>query len=126
MEKLADIKDFTTVNDYSFYIFLGIVGAIVLILIVAILKLVHFLKHRQKSQAQIAKEILLSIDFSNSKQASYQISKYGIFLAKNDLCIEFLGSLNEKLAKYKYQKNVPDFSEEDRMEFKKFMELCDV
>ncbi len=126
MEKLAPIKDFIQVSDVSLYIFIFLLSFGVLVLIFAVLRVISFLKHKQKSQIQIAKEKLKNIDFSNSKQASYDISKYAIYLTQNSSHEEFLNELNQRLAKYKYQKNVPEFSEVDKIEFKKFMELCNV
>ncbi len=125
MEKLADIKDFTQVSDYSFYLFIFLCLLALLIVGFLVYKIFHFFKHKQKSKREIALEVLKNIDFSNSKKASYAISKYGAYLPQNEAGEEFLQRLNEKLAKYKYQKIVPEFSDEDRKEFKAFMDLCD-
>ncbi len=126
MEKLAPIKDFVLIDDISLYIFIFLIMILFCTLIFIALKTVNYFKNRKASKYEIAKEKLKNIDFSNAKQASYKISKYAATIAKTDLDKENLQTLNEKIAKYKYQKNVPEFSEEDKNEFKKFMELCNV
>ncbi len=126
MEQLVDIKPFVTVDDSSLYIFIALCLAAALLLIFAILKLVSFYKNRKPSPREKAYKNLSSIDFKNAKSSAYTISKNAFILAQSELQKEYLQELNEALEKYKYQKNVPDFKQEDKQKLKTFMELCDV
>ncbi len=125
-EKLVPIKDFVSVSDVSFYIFLALALGLFLLILAGALWLVSAIKNRKKTPIYKAKKILNELDFKDAKKSSYAISKYGFILAQNDLSKEFLVELNKRLEKYKYQKTVPNMSQEDRAEFVKFMELCDV
>ncbi len=126
MEKLVDIKDFVHVSDNSLYIFLALCIFGLLSLVFVAYKIFYMYKKRGKSQRQKAKEILEKLDFKDAKKSAYTISKYALFVAKDDMQKEFLSELNKELLKYKYQKNVPTFSQKDKEKFKTFMDLCDV
>ncbi|PID48153.1 MAG: hypothetical protein CR967_01310 [Proteobacteria bacterium] len=126
MEEFVDIKDFVLVDDFSFYWFLALCFFGVLLLFFILYKLFYIFKKRGKSKLAIAKENLQKLDFIDPKKTAYTISKNAPLLAQNDMQKEFLEELNASLSKYKYQKNVPSFSEEDKDRFKTFMDLCDV
>lgn len=125
MDKLIDIKGFVDVPDVSLYLFLAILIFAFLLLIFAGLKAYKYFKTKGKNPKDIAKKKLSNLDFKDAKKAAYAISKYGLDLAQNDNQKEFLDELSRDLAKYKYQKNVPEFADEDKKRLKTFMELCD-
>ncbi len=52
------------------------------------------------------------MDLSDSKIASYKLTKYGKLLSNEDL---------EYLEKYKYKKEIVEFSKEDLQEIKGFL-----
>lgn len=126
MEKLADIKGFVQIEDVSFYIFLAILAFIVLVLIFVGFKIYDYLKNKGKSKKQIAKENLENLDFKDSKKSAYTISKFAPYLLEDEGQKDMFKKLEKTLIKYKYQKNVPDFSDEDKKVFKTFMDLCNV
>ncbi len=126
MEKLVDIKDFVKVDDSSLYLFSSLVILGVLVAGFMLWKVISHFKNRKKSQRQIAREALLSLEFTDSKQASYKVSKFAPFLIQNDAQKELLQDLLKELEKYKYQKTVPPMDEQDKNKIKMFMEACDV
>ncbi len=125
MEKLVDIKDFVEVVEPSLYIFIALCIVVALVLMFAFYKLFSLFKKRAKSTEVLAKEALQDLDFKDAKKTAYAISKNALVLAKSDMQKEFLDELNQALVKYKYQKNVPSFSDKDKEKFETFMELCD-
>lgn len=126
MDKLKDIKDFVQVPDFSIYIFTAIVIVGFCVLFIVILKIYQFFKKRVKSKAQIAREKLSQIDFKNAKQTAYEISKYAIFLLDNTASQDLYNKLEKALEKYKYKKEVPEFSQEDITLFNSFKDICNV
>lgn len=124
MDKLVDIKGFVEVFDISFYLFLGTLTLIFLILIFSSLKIYKYFKTKEQSSTKKAKEKLKNLDFTNPKKAAYTISKYAPILATNELRKDLLSELTQELSKYKYQKNVPNFTTKDREKFNIFLEVC--
>lgn len=126
MDKLVDIKDFAQIPDFSLYMFVGILLFGFLVLVFIGLKIYKYFKVKTKSEKQIAKEMLENLDFSNAKKSAYTISKFAPILVENEASKDLLLKLQPLLAKYKYQKNVPDFSQKDKEKFNTFMKVCNV
>ncbi len=126
MEKLIDIKDFTQVDDSSFYLFLALCVLAAFILVFLTFKILKFFKLKAKSKKQKAKEALKNIDFTDSKHTAYKISKFAPFITESEAQKGLLNELLKTLEKYKYQKNVPPFNEDDKLHVKMFLEACDV
>lgn len=126
MDKLVDIKGFVDIPDASLYIFLAIVIFTILVLIFLGLKIYRYFSNSKKDLKLISREKLTNLDFKNSKDTAYTISKYAPFLVENDAQKEFLDEFLQSLAIYKYQKTVPEFTKEDMEKLKTFMDLCNV
>ena len=110
MERLRDIKGLVHVDDYSLYVFIFIVLIILFLLYFIIKKIINY--KRVISPIKRAKKELNNLDLSNSKVASYKLTKYGNILKNEDF---------EYLEKYKYKKEVVDFTEEDLQKIKGFL-----
>lgn len=124
MDKLVEIKDFAQISDSSFYIFLAIVASVLLILVFLGYKIYRYFTKRVKSHKQIAKENLENLDFTNSKKSAYTISKFTPYLLEDDGQRDMFKKLEKALIKYKYQKDVPAFLDEDKRLFNTLMDLC--
>lgn len=124
MEKLVDIKDFVQISDSSFYIFLAIVAFVLLILALLGYKIYRYFAKKSKSEKQIARENLEKLDFKYSKKSAYTISKFAPYLIEDDAQRDTFEKLEKALVKYKYQKDVPSFSAQDRKLFNTLMDLC--
>lgn len=125
MDSLKDIKPLVAIPDYSLYILLLGVGFLLLIAILVVIKIYKRFKHAKKSKKYIANEKLKNIDFSNAKQAAYTITKYAPHLISTKFHQELFEELSNSLSKYKYKKDVPSLSQEDREKFYSFLESCD-
>ena len=110
MESLRDIKGLVAVEDYSLYIFIVIVIISLVVLYFIIKKIINF--KRVISPIKVAKKELKRLDLSDTKKSSYLISKYAPLLSEDDF---------EYLEKYKYKKEVIDFSKEDLEKIKGFL-----
>ena len=110
MEGLRDIKGLVQVEDYSLYIFIVIVFVSLVLLYFIIKKIINY--KRVISPIKRAKKELKNLDLIDSKVASYKLTKYGKVLKDEDF---------EYLEKYKYKKEVVEFSDEDLQKIKGFL-----
>jgi flagellar biosynthesis/type III secretory pathway M-ring protein FliF/YscJ len=120
MEKLKDIKGLMVIQEYSLFILLALALVVLLILFFILKKLLF--KKRKISQSKLAKEQLKNLDFTNSKQCSYMLTKYAFLLAPEGKCKE----LENLLEKYKYKKDEAPFNDDDLGEIKRFLEVYNV
>jgi len=110
LEGLKDIKEIVPIPDYSIYLFAIIVVFILMILYFLIKKI---LSHKRVVlPIKIAKKELKNLDLSDSKIASYKLTKYGKILKDEDFSY---------LDKYKYKKVVIRFLEEDLKKIEWFL-----
>ncbi len=126
IEKLRDIRALETIPDLSFYFFIGLVLIVLLFIIAAIVMFWRFYKN--KKNYDIRKEVLkrlLNVDFSDSKKAAYQITRYGRYLATEQRSKKLFEQLLPKLEKYKYIQNPPAFDKEDIKYYDLFTESVD-
>ena len=124
--KIHDIKPLIEVPDYSMYIFYGLVLLVAIIFGLIIYFIYRFFKNRKQNIRKEYFKKLKEVDFINSKQSAYSITKYGQLLAKSDREKQLLHDLIEKLESYKYRKDVPSFDSETKLLFDNFMESLDV
>ncbi len=123
---LHDIKPLVEVPDNSL-IYLGIVAfVLVLVVILAGVWLYrYFTKAKAKDMRKSYLQKIHNIDTSNAKQAAYEISAYGRFLAENERAKDMLDNLDNRLSKYKYKKEVEALDEETLGYYKLFLEVLD-
>ncbi len=124
--KIHDIKGLVEIPDNSFIFFVFICIFAFILILVFVLFAIKLFKNRNKSQRKIYFEKLDNLDFSNSKEASYEASKYLRLLAKTQREKNFVSGLIEELDKYKYKKEVPSFDENLKAKIHTFMDMCDV
>lgn len=124
--ELIDIKDYENIVNYNFYIFLIISFLIFIILVILLYKILVKMKNKSKTPKMIAKEKLLSLDYNNSKHVAYAFSENARILIQNEAQEQLFLKIFENLQKYKYKKQVPSLSEDDKNDIKRFMELCHV
>lgn len=124
--KLHDIKGLVEVSDSSLYIFYGLIlfGLIVVCIIGYLIY--KFFKYKRQNIRQDYFKQLQAVDFNNSKQSAYDITKYGILLVRTPREKQLLNDLISKLESYKYKKDVPNIDEETKASFDTFMDSLDV
>ena len=111
---LHDIKTIVEVQEYSFYYLL----AIVFLSLLALLALIYLIyKYIQKLNAYNERKehlkLLNSIDLTDTKNAAYAISKYGVTFANDGKReSEMYQNITSRLEQFKYKKSVEEFDEE--------------
>ncbi len=110
MDGLKDIKGIVPIPDYSIYLFV-IMTVFILVILYFILKKILRYK-RVVLPIKMAKKELKNLDLSDSKIASYKLTKYGRILKDEDFSY---------LDKYKYKREVDDFLDEDLQKIKGFL-----
>ena len=127
MIKINDIKPIVQIPDFSIYIYYSFVLLVFIIICLLIYGIYKFLQPKSKSQEMQWFEKLQHIDFKNTKQTAYDISKYGRYLAKEERQIHLLDELTNDLSSYKYKKEIPsELTEEIKSKFNIFMGTLDV
>ncbi len=123
---LHDIKPLVEVPDNSF-MFLVIIALVSLaVLIGVVVWLVTFYKHRKREDLRRSYlEKIHQIDTGNAKEAAYEISYYGRLLAEDKRELEILESLDERLSRYKYKKEVESLDDETLGYYRLFLEVLD-
>jgi len=78
LKNLKDIKAPVEINDYSFIIFVSILVVLALLLVILAIYLKRKYRKKRKffkSDLELAKERILSIDYSNPKSVVYTLSE---------------------------------------------------
>ncbi len=119
MEELKDIKGFVEVPDESFFYFMLSIG-LALVFIAFLVWLVLWLrkpkrKSKRLSPKELAKLELQKIDFSDTKEAVYSFSENAQIISPEHPA---LLDLLPKLEMYKFKKEVPELSSEDKEKMK--------
>lgn len=124
---LHDIKGLVEVPDNSFLYLLMIIGVIVAIVLIPLI--IWMLKKYKKNRSvNLRKEYLQkihSINTQNAKEAAYEMSKYGRLLAESAREIEVLESLDSRLEKYKYKKDVEKLDDDTLAYYQLLLEVLD-
>jgi hypothetical protein len=122
---LHDIKGLAEVPDNSYFYMWILIGIVVSIVLISLGIWIY--KTYTKTQKENLRKKYLSnlknIDFKNSKTAAYEISKYARLLAVSDREVEMLESLDTRLEKYKYKKDVEKLDDDAISYYKLFLEL---
>ncbi|SFP51312.1 hypothetical protein [Hydrogenimonas thermophila] len=125
LAQLKDIKPPVEVPDSSYWLFLALIITIFLLL----LALVYWFKYKRGSKRRKrfdpvleVKEKLKKIDFTDSKMAVYTFDEYlPVLIGDDQEMLQEFENLQKDLEKYKYKKDVPKLSEQDRLNMKKFI-----
>ena len=125
---LHDIKPLVEVSDNSFILFMGLVIISVLLLAALAYLLFMFLKRRKKENTRKETYALLqNIDFKDAKASAYAITAYGfIFADDSPRTKETYANLVNRLALYKYKKEVDAIDAESRSYCEIYVGMIDV
>lgn len=126
LKNLNDIKPLIEIPDNSFFIFIVLVFVLFILFLIIVFFVIKLIKNRKKSSRKIYFEILKNVDFNDSKNAAYTITKYSKLLVKNEREISLCNELIEELSIYKYRKNVPQIDNKIKAKFENLMEIIDV
>jgi hypothetical protein len=126
MEQLRDIRGLEQIDDISFILFIIMILFALLILAGVVTMIVRYLKGQKEDLTR--KEVLRrlhDIEFDDSKNAAYKITKYARYLANEERSEKLFKALESKLSRYKYIKNPPPFDAETIGEYQLFLEVVD-
>jgi flagellar biogenesis protein FliO len=126
LAKLHDIKELEKIPDNSVFIFSFLIFLALILIITIIFFIVKFFKNRKKSDRKKYYEILQNINFGNSKESAYVITKYTRLLARNEREKKLSEEIIEELEKFKYKKNVKQIDDTIKAKFSTFMDSVDV
>lgn len=126
--KLHDIKPLIEVEEYSFFYTLGLsLMAILFLLGVSYLLYRWFHKRNTFNIRKEHYKLLNRLDFSDTKNAAYLITLYGAtFKDDSTRHSEMYNNLTQRLAKYKYKKEVESFDDEVRGYIELYKGMIDV
>ncbi len=126
LEGLRDIRGLEEIPDISFILFLIMIAFTVLVLAGLSIMIYRHFKGKEKDLTR--KEVLErleNIDFSDSKDAAYKITKYARYLATEERGQKIFLQLEAKLTKYKYIQNPPPFDDDTIGQYNLFLEVVD-
>ena len=127
MLEIHDIKPIVQIQDFTIYIYYGLIVVSFLFLLFVIYFIFILLKKKAVSKDKEYFTILNNIDFNNTKESSYLISRYGRLLAKTQREKRLIDDIHNDLEVYKYKKNIDkDISMDIKNQFSIFMDSLDV
>lgn len=124
--KLHDIKNIVSIPDNSIFIFSFLVFLVFLLLLSLIFFIIKKIKNKKQNIKKKYFKKLQEIDYSNSKECAYKITKYLRVLASSNREKKLAHEIIEELEKYKYKKEVKEIKEELKAKISTFMDAVDV
>ncbi|MGC9350963.1 MAG: hypothetical protein ACP5D3_03160 [Sulfurovum sp.] len=124
--QLRDIKPLLEIPDHSFYIYWGLIGFFMLLgLGILFFVVKKFWENRKVNLAKLYLERLRQIDWSDSKHAAYEATKYARLLATDERRKELFSQLEPMLEQYKYKKVVNEVDQDTLNQFHLFVRIAD-
>jgi len=124
--QLRDIKPLLEIPDNSFYIYWGLIGFAVLLLLAVLFFVVKKLWENRKinlAKGYLAK--LKEIDWKDPKKSAYEATHYARLLATDERRKELFAQLEPMLEKYKYKKKVDEVDVDTKNKFNLFVQVAD-
>lgn len=126
MEELKDIKPLLEIPDISYYIYWGLIGfGVVLIVAILFFVIKKIWQSRKVNLAKVYLKELKNIDWVDTKESAYKATHYARLLATDDRKIELFSQLEEMLEKYKYKKEVDEIDEDTQAKFNLYVQVAD-
>ena len=123
---LRDIKPLMEIPDYSYYLFVGIVALLSIVLFLLLFSLVrHFWKNKKANMKKLYLKQLKDINWKDSKKAAYEVTKLGRHFIDDKRCSEIYQQLLPMLEVYKYKKEVPKVSNETLKQYNLLVHVID-
>jgi len=123
--QLRDIKPLLEIPDSSFYLYWGLIGfGIALLVSLLFFVLLNLWKNRRVNVEKGYLEALNAIDWSESKEAAYQATHYARLLATDARRKELFAQLEPMLEAYKYKKVVDKIDEKTEKQFNLYLQVA--
>lgn len=125
--ELRDIKPLLEIPDSSYYLFLGLVGFVILLVLLIIYFLIKkFWKKKKVNMQKVYFEQFKNLDWSKSKQSAYKATELGRKLTEeNERAKEIYLQLVPMLEPYKYRKEVPSLDDETLKQYNLLVHIID-
>jgi len=124
--QLRDIKPLLEIPDSSFYIYWGLIGVGVALLLALLFFVAKKLwENRKVNKAKQYLAALKAIDWSDSKKAAYEATHYARLLATDKRRKELFSQLEPMLEKYKYKKVVDTVDQDTLNKFNLYVQVAD-
>lgn len=124
--KIHDIKSLVEIPDFSIYIYILLISVAIFLVLLVLFLIYKIIKNRKKDFRKEYYKILEEIDFQDSKQCAYTITKYTRLLAVSQREKKLAEELIDELEQYKYKKDVKEIDEDIKILFSRFMDSVDV
>ena len=125
-EQLRDIKPLLEIPDNSIFLFWGLVGfGIVLVIAILFFVIKKYLEYRKANLAKKYLAKLHAINWKDTKESAYAATHYARLLATDERRKELFGQLESLLEQYKYKKEVETVDEETLKRFNLYMQVAD-
>lgn len=124
--ELRDIKPLLEIPDHSYVVFLGLalfMGIVILSLFFILFR--KFWLKRKVNMKKVYFERLKNIDWKYSKQAAYEATVFGRYLADEPRTEEIYKQLVVMLEPYKYRQIVPSVDEETLKQYNLLVHVID-
>jgi len=124
--ELHDIKPLLEIPDSSYYIYFGMIAFGIFILLSLLFFLLRkFFLNRKESTAQQQLKALKKVDWSNSKEAAYRVTRLGRMLVEDKRSEEIYRQLLPLLERYKYKQKAPLVNEETLKQYNLLVHILD-
>lgn len=124
--KIHDIKGLVEIPDYSIYLFIAIVIITIFLFLSLIYLIYKYFKNRNLNERAKYIQMIKSLDRSLTKEFAYKITQYGREVIQSDRDKKLFEELVLDLEKYKYKKEVKNFTKSTQLKIDIFMESIDV
>ena len=124
--QLRDIKPLLEIPDSSYYIYWGLIGLGILLLLGIVFFVVKKLwENRKINLAKGYVEALKNIDWEDTKKSAYDATHYARLLATDERKKELFSQLEPMLEQYKYKKVVDEVDIDTRNQFNLYVQVAD-
>jgi len=125
---LRDIKPPVKIEDWSIYLYWGIIIISIAILGIGLYYLTKILlKLRKTNKRKEYLEALKKINWNDTKHAAYEATRLGRLILGDepDRLHELYRQMVQELDRYKYRKKVDEIDRKTRSQFELFVKACD-
>jgi len=125
-QQLRDIKPLLEIPDNSFYLYWGVIGfALLLLLAILFFVIKKLWENRKTNVAKGYLEKLKAIDWNDAKHSAYEATHYARLLATDERRKELFSQLEPMLEQYKYKKEVEAVDRDTKNTFNLFVQVAD-
>lgn len=124
--QLRDIKPLLEIPDSSYYVYWGLIGVGVLLVLGVLFFVLKKLWDKRKVNLEKGYlEAIKNIDWVDTKKSAYEATHYARLLATDERRKELFSQLEPMLEQYKYKKEVEQVDTDTRNKFNLYVQVAD-